>query len=67
MTCANYYLRLLGDAKHMEYRDNGYYSIIRPESGDKCGTSIFNIQLEQLPDSELQQKVDEIKALNLHT
>lgn len=32
---ANFYLRLLGDAQHMEYSDNGYYSIIRPKDGQK--------------------------------
>ncbi|QSF46976.1 GNAT family N-acetyltransferase [Paenibacillus tianjinensis] len=64
---ANYYLRLLGEAEHMEFTDNGYYAMTRPKSGDKCGTSVFNIRLEQLTDVELKQKVEEIKALDLHT
>jgi GNAT superfamily N-acetyltransferase len=64
---ANFYLRLLGDAKHMECCDNGYYTIIRPKSGEEGGTSLFNIRLEHLTDEELEQKVNEIKKLNLHT
>lgn len=64
---ANYYLRLLGDAVHMEYTDNGIYDKITPITGEKIGTSVFNIRVEHLPDTELQQKVDEIKELDLHT
>ena len=62
---ANFYLRLLGDAKHMEYMDNGYYSIIRPKSGQTEGTSLFNIRLEHLSEDELKQKINEIKELNI--
>lgn len=64
---ANFYLRLLGDAEHMEYNDNGYYSIIRPKSDQEGGTSLFNIRLEHLPDKELKEKINEIKGLNIHT
>jgi len=64
---ANFYLRLLGDAKHMEYIDNGYYSIIRPKDGQEWGTSLFNLRLDQLSDEELKEKINEIKNLNLHT
>jgi GNAT superfamily N-acetyltransferase len=63
---ANFYLRLLGDAEHMEYIDNGYYSIIRPKNGQEGGTSLFNIRLEHLSDDELNNKIKEIKELNLH-
>lgn len=64
---ANFYLRVLGDAEHMEYSDNGYYSIIRPKEGQEGGTSLFNLRLEHLSDEELDEKVSEIKNLNLHT
>lgn len=64
---ANLYLRLLGDAEHMEYSDNGYYSIIKPKNGQEGGTSLFNIRLEHLSDEELKEKINEIKELNLHT
>lgn len=64
---ANFYLKILGNAKHMEYIDNGYYSIIRPKEGQEGGNSIFNIRLEHLPDEDLVEKVNEIKSLGLHT
>lgn len=64
---ANYYLKLLGDAKHMEYTDNGYYSIIKPKNGEDGGISLFNLRLEHLSDPELNEKINEIKGLNLHT
>lgn len=64
---ANFYLGLLGDAKHMEYTDNGYYSIIKPKEGQEGGTSLFNIRLDHLSDEQLEEKVNEIKKLNLHT
>lgn len=64
---ANYYLKLLGDAKHMEYTDKGYYSIIRPKNNEEGGASLFNLRLEHLSDEDLKEKIDEIKGLNLHT
>lgn len=64
---ANFYLRILGDARHMEYIDNGYYSIIRPKEGQEGVTCLFNVRLEHLPDDKLEQKVNEIKELNMHT
>lgn len=64
---ANFYLRVLGDAKHMDYSDNGYYSIIKPKDGQEGGTSLFNIRLDNLSDEELEEKVNEIKKLNVHT
>lgn len=64
---SNFYLRVLGDAEHMEYSDNGYYSIIKPKDGQEGGTSLFNIRLDHLSDEELEEKVKEIKKLNLHT
>lgn len=64
---ANFYLRVLGDAEHMEYIDNGFYSIIRPKAGQQGGRSVFRIRLEHLPDNALEEKVREIKELNMHT
>lgn len=64
---ANFYLRLLGEAEHMEYSDNGYYSIIKPKDGQEGGTSLSNIRLDHLSDEVLKEKVNEIKGLNLHT
>jgi hypothetical protein len=64
---ANFYLRVLGDAAHMEYITTDYYSIIRPKSGEEWGQSLFDIRVEHLPDDELQRQIDEIKKRNLHT
>lgn len=64
---ANFYLRLLGDAEHMEYHRNECYAIIRPKPGQEGGTSLFDVRLEQLPDEEIEQKVAEIKQLGIHT
>jgi GNAT superfamily N-acetyltransferase len=64
---ANFYLRILGAAEHMEYSDNGYYSMIKPKIGQQGGTSLFDIRLEHLPEQELREKVDEIKKLKVHT
>lgn len=64
---ANFYLQLLGAANHMEYTDNGFYSIIKPKEGHEGGTSLFNIRLDHLSDGQLMEKVNEIKKLNLHT
>lgn len=64
---ANFYCHQLGNASHMEFTNNGYYSMIFPKEGQKGGTSLFNITLEHLNDEQAMQKVNEIKALNVHT
>jgi GNAT superfamily N-acetyltransferase len=63
---ANYYLRLLGDASHMTYRSNPNYDLIQPKGGEQGVSCVFNIRLDHLPEVELEQKVSEIKQLNLH-
>lgn len=64
---ANFYCRQLGNASHMEFVNNGYYSIIYPKKGQDGGTSIFDVTLEHLNDNEALEKISEIKALNVHT
>lgn len=64
---ANFYLWALGAANHMEYIDNGIYSLIRPKEGQQGGTSLFQVRLDHLSDAELLEKVYEIKKLNYHT
>ena len=64
---ANFYCRILGDASHMEFRDNGYYSIIYPKDGEKGGTSLFDVRIEQLSDKEANLIIDEIKSKKVHT
>ncbi|WOO38429.1 GNAT family N-acetyltransferase [Anaerocolumna sp. AGMB13020] len=64
---ANFYLRTLGNAEHMEYLDNGLYSIVRPRAGQEGCTALFDIRLEHLSDEAMKVKIQEIKKLNLHT
>jgi ribosomal protein S18 acetylase RimI-like enzyme len=64
---ANFYLRLLGDAEHMDYRRNDCYAIIRPRPFHEGGTSLFDVRLEHLPEEEIEQKVAEIKQMDIHT
>jgi ribosomal protein S18 acetylase RimI-like enzyme len=64
---ANFYCRQLGNACHMEFKNNGYYSAICPKAGEDGGTSLFDVTLEHLSDEEASQKIAEIKALNVHT
>jgi predicted GNAT family acetyltransferase len=64
---ANFYCRQLGNASHMEFVNNGYYSMIYPKEGQKGGTSLFNVTLEHLNDDEALEKINEIKALKVHT
>lgn len=64
---ANFYCRQLGNATHMNFIDNGYYSMIYPKHGQVGGTSIFNIRLDHFSDAEVIQKVNEIKSKNVHT
>lgn len=64
---ANFYCRQLGNASHMEFVNNGYYSMIYPKKGQDGGTSIFDVTLEHLNDNEAIEKINEIKVLNVHT
>lgn len=64
---ANFYCYQLGNACHMEHNNNGYYSVICPKVGEEGGTSLFNVMLDELDDDEALKKVNEIKALNVHT
>lgn len=64
---ANFYCRQLGNASHMEFVNNEYYSMIYPKAEQEGGTSLFNITLEHLNDEEALQKINEIKAMNVHT
>lgn len=64
---ANFYCRQLGNASHMEFINNGYYSMIYPRKGQEGGTSLFDVTLEYLNDEEALLKINEIKSLNVHT
>ncbi|MNI41757.1 hypothetical protein D3C73_960190 [compost metagenome] len=43
-----------------------HYTMIRPKEGQHGGTSIYNIQLEQLPEPEALRLVQEIKDYHQH-
>jgi len=62
---ANYYLRLFGDAEHMEYVDLGYYSYVKPKEGEQGIQFVFDVRLEDLSPEMKKDKTAEIKALNM--
>jgi ribosomal protein S18 acetylase RimI-like enzyme len=62
---ANYYLRLFGDAEHMELIDNGYFSYVMPKAGERGITFVFDIRLDNLSLEAKKDKITEIKALNM--
>jgi GNAT superfamily N-acetyltransferase len=64
---ANFYCRQLGNASHMEFVNNGYYSMIYPKEGQEGGTSLFDVTLDHLDDEQALKKVKEIKDRNVHT
>lgn len=57
----------LGHGKHMERIDYKRYSLIRPKAGEQGTHTIFNIQLEDLSDSEALETIQKIRQLKLHT
>lgn len=61
-----YYLDILGKSEHMETVLLPHYTIIRPKKGQHGGTSIYNIQIEQLSDTEALRLVQEIKNYKEH-
>jgi GNAT superfamily N-acetyltransferase len=63
---ANFYLRQLGNASHMEYVNNGCYSMIYPKVGQEGGRSLFEVTLDDLSDEEARQTIAEIQALDMH-
>lgn len=64
---ANFYCRQLGNASHMEFKRLKHYSMIHPKPGERGGTSVFDVTLEDLADAEAALVIDEIKSLNEHT
>jgi len=64
---ATFYLDILGKSEHMETEQLPHYTIIRPKKGYHSGTSIYNIQIEQLPETEALRIVQEIKSYKEHT
>ena len=58
---ANYYVRLFGEAPHMESIDNGVYRVIRPRKGEQGVQFVCDIR----PDRLDKKRVREIKRLRM--
>jgi len=58
---ANYYIRLFGDAPHMESIDNGVYRVVRPKQGEHGIRFIADVRPELLN----KKKIREIKRLRM--
>ena len=58
---ANGYIRLLGDAAHMESLDNGRYCVIFPKPGEQGVSFVYDIRPECLN----QKTIREIKRLEM--
>lgn len=64
---ADFYLRMLADAEHMEIVDNGIYEIMRSRGDVNHLCVVYNIRLEHLSDEEIIEAVKEIRELKVHT
>lgn len=62
---ANFYLKFLGDAEHMEYHNKGTYSYIQPKTDMQGVRFAFNVCLEDMPKNEQVSLIREIKSLNM--
>lgn len=64
---ADFYLRMIADADHMEILDNGIYEMMRSRGGVNDLCVVYNIRLDHLSDEGIKQAMQEIKDLNVHT
>ena len=64
---ANFYLRVIGDAEHMEILDNGVFETMRSRGDLNNFCSIYNIRLDQLSDEEMSRVIQEIGDKRIHT
>lgn len=58
---ANHYIRLFGEAPHMESTDNGVYRVIRPKRGEKGLKFVCDVRPELLD----RRAIREIKRLKI--
>lgn len=61
-----FYLDILGKSEHMETEQRPHYTLIHPKKGYHGGTSIYNIQIEHLPEPEALRLIQEIKSYKEH-
>lgn len=64
---ATFYLDILGKSEHMEIEQFPHYTIVHPKKGQHGGTSIYNIRIGHLPETEALRIVQEIKDYKEHT
>ena len=62
---ANFYLRFFGDATHMIYHKNDFYSFIQPKQGEHGVSFAFDVKLENLSEKEQLEKISELKSLKM--
>lgn len=66
-TGADFYLRVIGDASHMEVVDNGIYEIMHSRGEVNNLRVVYNIRLDHLSDEEIVNAIEEIRNLKVHT
>lgn len=64
---ATFYLDILARSAHMDKVQHPHYTIIHPKPGQHGGMSIYNIQIEHLPEAEALRVVEEIRNHHAHT
>lgn len=62
---ANFYLRFFGDAIHMEYHKNEFFSFIQPKQGEHGVSFAFDVRLEKIDPKEQLKKVSELRLLKM--
>ncbi|MDR1755278.1 MAG: GNAT family N-acetyltransferase [Eubacterium sp.] len=62
---ANFYLRFFGEANHMMYFKNDYYSYIQPKKGEHGVKFVFDVKIESLSQSERFEIICELKTLKM--
>lgn len=62
---ANFYIRLFGDAVHMENTDGEFYSCVRPKAGEHGISFIYNVRIEQLAPKQKKAVIDEMKSMHM--
>ena len=62
---ADHYVRLFGQAEHMEIVDRTFYSLVRPKGSVHGISMVFQVRLEGLPSAKQQELIAEIKALHV--
>jgi hypothetical protein len=58
---ANNYLMFFAQAPHMEYLNYEYYNVIRPKSGYQGVQFVFNVNINDLPQTRQIEIINEIK------